>query len=212
MCRMTSILSNQTWGTPNEIIDVTLTNPWLPGHLQSMSVESFHYWTQTQFNVYGLYSDKGKSYNIQVAFNNSRRLNQSFIFYSNLNCNILNKMSFIRPCTHSFIFTFTHSSTLLGSMVTRQTLPLQRVPLLQSLLSACPLENTEQCSLVIWDTAIPITQWPTVCWPALRAGLLCCNFFGQPGSVSKFPPFLWVKLWVGWVGRGYKEISRYFPA
>ena len=49
-------------------------------------------------------------------------------------------------------------------------------------------------------------------WPALRAGLLCCNFFGQPGSVSKFPPFLWVKLWVGWVGRGYTEISRYFPA
>ena len=45
-------------------------------------------------------------------------------------------------------------------------------------------------------------------WPAL----LCCNFFGQPGSVSKFPPFLWVKLWVGWVGRGYTEISRYFPA
>ena len=50
------------------------------------------------------------------------------------------------------------------------------------------------------------------CWPALRAGLLCCNFFGQPGSVSKFPPFVWVKLWVGWVGRGYTEISRYFPA
>ena len=49
-------------------------------------------------------------------------------------------------------------------------------------------------------------------WPALRAGLLCCNFFGQPGSVSKFPPFVWVKLWVGWVGRGYTEISRYFPA
>ena len=37
-------------------------------------------------------------------------------------------------------------------------------------------------------------------------------FFGQPGSVSKFPPLLWVKLWVGWVGRGYTEISRYFPA
>ena len=52
--------------------------------------------------------------------------------------------------------------------------------------------------------------WPH--WPALRAGLLCCNFFGQPGSVSKFPPLLWVKLWVGWVGRGYTEISRYFPA
>ena len=48
-------------------------------------------------------------------------------------------------------------------------------------------------------------------WPALRAGLLCCNFFGQPGSVFKFPPLLWVKLWVGWVGRGYTEISRYFP-
>ena len=47
---------------------------------------------------------------------------------------------------------------------------------------------------------------------SLRAGLLCCNFFGQPGSVSKFPPFVWVKLWVGWVGRGYTEISRYFPA
>ena len=51
-----------------------------------------------------------------------------------------------------------------------------------------------------------------VYWPALRAGLLCCIFFGQPGSVSKFPPLLWVKLWVGWVGRGYTEISRYFPA
>ena len=49
-------------------------------------------------------------------------------------------------------------------------------------------------------------------WPALRASLLCCNFFGRPGSVSKFPPLLWVKLWVGWVGRGYTEISRYFPA
>ena len=49
-------------------------------------------------------------------------------------------------------------------------------------------------------------------WPAHRAGLLRCNSFGQPGSVYKFPPFLWVKLWVGWVGRGYIEISRYFPA
>ena len=50
------------------------------------------------------------------------------------------------------------------------------------------------------------------CWhPAHRAGLWS-NFFGQPGSVSKFPPFLWVKLRVGWVGRGYTEISRYFPA
>ena len=34
---------------------------------------------------------------------------------------------------------------------------------------------------------------------------------GQPGSVSKFPPLLWVKLWVGWVGKGYTEISKYFP-
>ena len=54
--------------------------------------------------------------------------------------------------------------------------------------------------------------WLLYYWPAHRAGLLRCNFFGQPGSVSKFPPFLWVKLWVGWVGRGYIEISRYFPA
>ena len=30
---------------------------------------------------------------------------------------------------------------------------------------------------------------------------------GQPGSVSKFPPFLWVNLC-----GGYKEISRYFRA
>ena len=35
---------------------------------------------------------------------------------------------------------------------------------------------------------------------------------GQPGSVSKFPPLLWVELWVGWMGKGYTEISRYFPA
>ena len=55
-------------------------------------------------------------------------------------------------------------------------------------------------------------NWKHCYWPALRAGLLCCNFFGQPGSVSKFPPFVWIKLWVGWVGRGYTEISRYFPA
>ena len=61
------------------------------------------------------------------------------------------------------------------------------------------------------DTASPWRQGVGY-WPALRAGLLCCNFFGQPGSVSKFPPLLWVKLWVGWVGRGYTEISRYFPA
>ena len=57
-----------------------------------------------------------------------------------------------------------------------------------------------------------LIAWNLCNWPALRAGLLCCNFFGQPGSVSKFPPLLWVKLWVGWVGRGYTEISRYFPA
>ena len=49
-------------------------------------------------------------------------------------------------------------------------------------------------------------------WPAHRAGLLRCIFFVQPGSVYKFPPFLWVKLWVGWVGRGYIKISRYFPS
>ena len=66
---------------------------------------------------------------------------------------------------------------------------------------------------VSWVTKqIVIHGEPFHNWPALRAGLLCCNFFGQPGSVSKFPPLLWVKLWVGWVGRGYTEISRYFPA
>ena len=54
-----------------------------------------------------------------------------------------------------------------------------------------------------WDVV-----WIGCHWPAHRAGLLWSNFFGQPGSVSKFPPFLWVKLWVG---RGYTEISRYFP-
>ena len=34
----------------------------------------------------------------------------------------------------------------------------------------------------------------------------------QPGSISKFPPLLWVKLWVGWVLMVYIVISRYFPA
>ena len=58
----------------------------------------------------------------------------------------------------------------------------------------------------------PLNPLYSHCWPAHRAGLLRCNIFGQPGRVSKFPPFLWVKLWVGWVGRGYIEISRYFPA
>ena len=65
---------------------------------------------------------------------------------------------------------------------------------------------------VIMRRGYPQNAGVLVHWPALRAGLLCCNFFGQPGSVSKFPPFVWVKLWVGWVGRGYTEISRYFPA
>ena len=72
-----------------------------------------------------------------------------------------------------------------------------------------PLSETMMVSSL---THICVTRPQWVNWPALRAGLLCCNFFGQPGSVSKFPPFLWVKLWVGWVGRGYTEISRYFPA
>ena len=74
--------------------------------------------------------------------------------------------------------------------------------------------ETPSCSLWRHCNVMPIflveNKWRY--WPALRAGLLCCNFFGQPGSVSKFPPFVWVKLWVGWVGRGYTEISRYFPA
>ena len=65
----------------------------------------------------------------------------------------------------------------------------------------------EKIDHVIWHCTVSQFHWP-----ALRAGLLCCNFFGQPGSVSKFPPLLWVKLWVGWVGRGYTEINRYFPA
>ena len=65
---------------------------------------------------------------------------------------------------------------------------------------------------LMWSVSLSVTSQNFAYWPALRAGLLCCNFFGQPGSVSKFPPFVWVKLWVGWVGRGYTEISRYFPA
>ena len=67
-----------------------------------------------------------------------------------------------------------------------------------------------------WKKIFHSTEWLLdfrgCCWPAHGAGLLWSNFFGQPGSVSKFPPFLCVKLWVGWVGRGYIEISRYFPA
>ena len=34
---------------------------------------------------------------------------------------------------------------------------------------------------------------------------------GQPGSVSKFPPLLWVKLWVGWVGRDIQKLADIFP-
>ena len=71
---------------------------------------------------------------------------------------------------------------------------------------------THRHDIQLWRLAPGDWRHGSCCWPALRAGLLCCNFFGQPGSVSKFPPLLWVKLWVGWVGRGYTEISRYFPA
>ena len=78
-----------------------------------------------------------------------------------------------------------------------------------------------QCCNALWylvDTCHPrylflaFKRWWSLFWPAHRAGLLRCDFFGQPGNVSKFSPFLWVKLWVGWVGRGYIEINRYFPA
>ena len=68
------------------------------------------------------------------------------------------------------------------------------------------------CKIWIFGNFLKFVTLTLSCfWPAHCAGLLRCNFFGQPGSVSKFPPFLWVKLWVGWVGRGYIEISRYFP-
>ena len=39
-------------------------------------------------------------------------------------------------------------------------------------------------------------------WPAHHAGLLGCNFFGQPGSVSKFSPFFVGKIVVGVGGEG----------
>ena len=58
-------------------------------------------------------------------------------------------------------------------------------------------------SYQLWISIIDL-RTAQVYWDAI--------LFGQPGSVSNFPPFLWVKLWVGWVGRGYIEISRYFPA
>ena len=77
--------------------------------------------------------------------------------------------------------------------------------LIRSYLQPCTNSKCGGMKVKVW---LPVSDY----WPALRAGLLCCNFFGQPGSVSKFPPFVWVKLWVGWVGRGYTEISRYFPA
>ena len=87
--------------------------------------------------------------------------------------------------------------------------PLHRDPLLVCILLTCAPRRSIvlQCFWHV-DTR-PISPF---LWHAHRAGLLWSNFFGQPGSVSKFPPFLWVKLWVGWVGRGYTEISRYFPA
>ena len=45
------------------------------------------------------------------------------------------------------------------------------------------------------------------------AQVYCVAIFLVSQEVSlNFHRFLWVKLWVGWVGRGYTEISRYFPA
>ena len=76
----------------------------------------------------------------------------------------------------------------------------------------CTLMSNAHMDVILWSVCYFGAYCTSYYWPALRAGLLWCNFFGQPGSVSKFPPLLWVKLWVGWVGRGYTEISRYFPA
>ena len=73
----------------------------------------------------------------------------------------------------------------------------------------------------IWCWSLLALEWtPIFTSQPIVFSLLTCaprrsiviQFFGQPGSVSKFQPFLWVKLWVGWVGRAYTEISRYFPA
>ena len=47
----------------------------------------------------------------------------------------------------------------------------------------------------------------------LRTAQVYCDpfFFGQQESVSKFPPFLWAKLWVGCVGRGMQKLADIFP-
>ena len=69
------------------------------------------------------------------------------------------------------------------------------------------LPQCDQGSLKYYLYTLPVWGY----WPALRAGLLCCNFFGQPGSVSKFPPFLWVNCgWGGW-GGDIQKLADIFP-
>ena len=60
------------------------------------------------------------------------------------------------------------------------------------------------------DTEHIVERLPSI-WPAHRAGLLRSNLFGQPGSVYKFPPFLWIKLWVGGWGGDIQKLADIFP-
>ena len=57
---------------------------------------------------------------------------------------------------------------------------------------------------------IPITRFGF--WPAPAQVYWDAIFLVSQEVYLNFHHFWWVKLWVWWVGRGYIEISRYFPA
>ena len=94
------------------------------------------------------------------------------------------------------MFCFNHASTFIRAAISRK--------MLTDIKFEAQIRSFDQSARSIESRCVVID---------LRsAQVYWVQFFGQPGSVSKFPPFLWVKLWVGWVGRGYTEISRYFSA
>ena len=122
------------------------------------------------------------------------------------------------PLDDVIVLSLSAGKSLLNTCITRTLLPLSDSLLdrdastkISTLLNLATITGfgAEACWPLNGPLFSPLNPLFYHYWPAHRAGLLRCNFFD---SVSKFPPFLWVKLWVGWVGRGYTEISRYFPA
>ena len=136
----------------------------------------------------------------------------------------------VRPAECGYYDPRVHTSAILYAPCARAVISVQNwtttvefedVNFDMSKVYTFTFSNSENCSMAhcIRGKCDMMTSWHgnvfrIIDLRTLRggcAGLLWSNFFGQPGSVSIFPPFLWVKLWVGWVGRDIQKLADIFP-